>query len=482
MPKIKFSALVTGMSGKANGSVFSTNNGGAYFRTNSFKSRTLSPLASTIKTNFKSVVSSWRSLSIDQQNAWRDAAPFFPRVNKFGDERIPSGYELFTSVNQSLRIAGLPPMVSPPSPRELPSLEGATLTALDQFQYIPQRAVVNYAGPADTDEHTLQIEGDLSSFFPYSDSCISMSFSISDNYKNSNFARPDITLFQASLASGGVMTIAIQFYGGYLGSIMVGVNDGTNTTTYKSESQEIDFSGVVNISFNSGSDFQSDFSIYMSGVRVPLLKILDNAVTVKAIDGQPYMFKTSDSLQTRVTFSRLTLYNGDQVSTRRIPYSLGYSYSDEYALVGADTVASSGRLVSVLDDFGVEISTNISTGFTGLLRPFVPNLAPYLSLSLPENLLPNLQVLVYSTPAVSFGRGGKGVRQRIIQRLDWGASTVSQLSNQWFTHYGNFPINGQINIELALFDSSTGLVSPLMIKPPKKKRFKAGAEMTNSTN
>jgi hypothetical protein len=34
MPKVKFTALVSDMKGKANGSVFASNNGGTYFRTN----------------------------------------------------------------------------------------------------------------------------------------------------------------------------------------------------------------------------------------------------------------------------------------------------------------------------------------------------------------------------------------------------------------------------------------------------------------
>lgn len=58
----------------------------------------------------------WRNLTSQQQVAWTAAAPSFPYTDKFGDPQIPSGFQLFVTLNYFNIRAGNPPNTAPPAP------------------------------------------------------------------------------------------------------------------------------------------------------------------------------------------------------------------------------------------------------------------------------------------------------------------------------------------------------------------------------
>lgn len=120
MPQIKFSNLVTAMKGKAGGSIFSQNKQGAYFRNNRWGGGRKSARWDAAKQRLTIMSNAWRNLSTEQREAWESAAINFPFQNKFKDEYIPSGYQLFMSLNGNLYAQNLPTLSVPGEKRPFP--------------------------------------------------------------------------------------------------------------------------------------------------------------------------------------------------------------------------------------------------------------------------------------------------------------------------------------------------------------------------
>lgn len=139
MPKVKFSALVSDMKGKSQGSVFSTNSGGAYFRNNPSGGGRKSATWQAQKNSFSVLASQWKSLTLAQQIEWNDMGPSYPTTNAFGDQRIPSGYELFMRLNGTLSALNLPTLVTPVAPNSFPVMDDVEWGAPDNYQFHPQR-------------------------------------------------------------------------------------------------------------------------------------------------------------------------------------------------------------------------------------------------------------------------------------------------------------------------------------------------------
>lgn len=115
MPQIKFSGLVTAMKGKAGGSIFSQNKQGAYFRNNRWGGGRKSQRWDAAKLKLGALSNSWRLLTSEQREAWQAAGADYPMQNKFKDEYIPSGYQLYMSLNGNL-YAQNQPLLEVPGP------------------------------------------------------------------------------------------------------------------------------------------------------------------------------------------------------------------------------------------------------------------------------------------------------------------------------------------------------------------------------
>lgn len=123
MSKVKFSALVSDMRGKLNGSVFSKNRGGSYLRN---KVTPINP-ATSAQGQARSVLTefsqAWRSLTEAQRTAWNNAVANFARTDIFGDLKNPSGINLFTRLNANIRNGGSAVSISsPPVPAAVPAI------------------------------------------------------------------------------------------------------------------------------------------------------------------------------------------------------------------------------------------------------------------------------------------------------------------------------------------------------------------------
>lgn len=119
MAKVKFSALISEMRNKLNGSVFSKNRGGNYLRN---KVTPVNPqsIAQTAKRSaFGALSSMFRTLGAAGVAAWNEAAPSFPYVDIFGDTKTLSGLQLFVKLNNNLSQIGVPSISEPPEPTDV---------------------------------------------------------------------------------------------------------------------------------------------------------------------------------------------------------------------------------------------------------------------------------------------------------------------------------------------------------------------------
>ena len=114
MALIKYSALVSGMSGKLNGSVAARNKGGNYLRNKTTPVNGQTTFQQNARARFGGMSSNFRQLVADNVTAWNAAAANFPYTNIFGDVSYLNGLQLFTKLNTNLGIIGQVALSSPP--------------------------------------------------------------------------------------------------------------------------------------------------------------------------------------------------------------------------------------------------------------------------------------------------------------------------------------------------------------------------------
>lgn len=128
MAKVKFSALISEMRNKLNGSVFSRNRGGAYLRN---KVTPLNPQTAAqveARSLLATFSQAWRALTQVQRDAWNSAVSNWTTTDVFGDSVKPTGATLFIRLNINIANAGGTVITSPPSPVGVASL--VTLSVL----------------------------------------------------------------------------------------------------------------------------------------------------------------------------------------------------------------------------------------------------------------------------------------------------------------------------------------------------------------
>lgn len=129
MALVKFSALISEMRNKLNGSVFARNRGGNYLR-NKVTPNNPKTVAQVAARNLLATFSQkWRTLTEAQRLAWRSAVDAYKKTNVFGDVVTPSGNILFTRLNVNLSLIGQSSISVPPTPSGVEQLNEITVTA-----------------------------------------------------------------------------------------------------------------------------------------------------------------------------------------------------------------------------------------------------------------------------------------------------------------------------------------------------------------
>lgn len=121
MAKIKYSALVSDMRNKLNGSVMSKNRYGSYVRNKVTPVNPQSTAQQTVRQRLGSNSQAWRGLTEEQRQSWIEGAANFPVFDIFGDQKILSGSALFVSLNNNLAMIGAAALTTCPVPVAVPS-------------------------------------------------------------------------------------------------------------------------------------------------------------------------------------------------------------------------------------------------------------------------------------------------------------------------------------------------------------------------
>jgi hypothetical protein len=114
MAKIKLQQMFAGISGKLNGSVFSSNRSGAYVRSNARPTNAQTAAQVTARNLLATYAQKWKTLTEEQRLAWTNAAPQYTQSNFFKDGETPTGNVLFTKLNINTSIAGGSELTTPP--------------------------------------------------------------------------------------------------------------------------------------------------------------------------------------------------------------------------------------------------------------------------------------------------------------------------------------------------------------------------------
>ena len=129
MAKIKYSALVSDMRNKLNGSVMSKNRYGSYVRNKVTPVNPQTSFQQAARQQLGAFSSQYRELTAAQRSSWINGAINFPFTDIFGDVRHLSGQTLFVKLNTNLVNSGSVAITSAPLPVGIPELAAEILTA-----------------------------------------------------------------------------------------------------------------------------------------------------------------------------------------------------------------------------------------------------------------------------------------------------------------------------------------------------------------
>lgn len=127
--KVKFSALVSDMRGKLNGSVASRNRSSSYLRNKVTPVNPNTSYQQAIKNRLTTRAQAWRGLTQAQRDSFNSAVSGFAKTNIFGDLRSPSGFNLYCLLNSNLVNAGQSVINTPPTSSSVSTVAIGALTA-----------------------------------------------------------------------------------------------------------------------------------------------------------------------------------------------------------------------------------------------------------------------------------------------------------------------------------------------------------------
>ncbi len=116
MAVIKYSALISEMRGKLNGTVLSRNRYAAYAHTKVTPNNPRTTIQQINRSMFAQLSQMWRTLTQEQLDSWNTAVYEFLKTNIFGDSYKPSGINLFIRLNMNLNNIHRPIIYVPPKP------------------------------------------------------------------------------------------------------------------------------------------------------------------------------------------------------------------------------------------------------------------------------------------------------------------------------------------------------------------------------
>lgn len=120
MARIKYSALVSDMRNKLNGSVLSKNRAGSYVRNKTTPVNPQTPYQQAVRQRLGALSTEWGGLTQAQRQSWLASTSSFPYTDIFGDKKELDGKSLFIKLNSNLDNVGRPTIMTAPASVGIP--------------------------------------------------------------------------------------------------------------------------------------------------------------------------------------------------------------------------------------------------------------------------------------------------------------------------------------------------------------------------
>jgi hypothetical protein len=516
MPKIRFSALVSEMKGKANGSVFSKNAGGAYFRNNPSGGGKKSAKWDKQKGNLSSIARAWKSLTSEQQEAWNSIVTQYPTTDAFGNIRYPSGYELFCRLNgklvSALRIdgvcsddedcgagclcidgqctpvsvdstAGFPIMVTPASPRTVPSVGIVSLTYSDLFQLNPGAMFAMF------DKNDLSLPYSLTSLNVIDDQEMfapqSFAFRFQANKKQYQVVNPSARFgmyaYKSAAGHGWFVNICnvtnVSFDVEVIAAASGGILTYTQTILENLFQKDYHFAMVAPNNPDNALELYIDSHFY---------EIVGDITGAPTNIGGEYqqIIRNADNVgifNFFVSDYRYYKYGLTGENVRLV--SSGYVLDSEFVIL--DCITRTGAFMRNFGTGDSAFNFLVSSPDTFLSRLTPTNFAllPDFNVTVENEGLTGMYINIYASPPGSWGKNGNVTNLKLLGTYQWLTATSFNIVRAYKSVFGNVPPNSNIEIYVQALDSTTGDTQANKTKKKKNTtRFKAGADLTEKVN
>lgn len=487
MARIKFSGVVSEVKGKLNGTVFSRNRGGAYMRNNKSGQTTNSAKSSQVKNKFGSLASRWRSLTVDQQNEWNAAGINYPTVNKFGDTRTPSGYELFMRLNGTLELMNLPIQTLPSLPKTISPLGAVSYDYPELFQIMPERGLNLDAMQTDPFRIDVYREPSTTAAIELGNHAFVLFFELTNDLLIGQRVRiflPKFIGYEDGETNG--FWIDRKYDGYYMN---VGLNDASGDNSWQMEKLIANFDPAkphtVVISVNE--QVPDGLNIYFDGIYFDAVGNFGNAPTpLRWFNEFQIGYTDVPDPKAPRNFLKIGGYYEYNQSFDVFDAKLACNgYILNSLVYGCDF--SQGQLTRVGNEYDfisagpIKVRTNGQTRIN--FASFTPQFVPAYLLTVQNEGTTDEFIEVYATPPQSTGVSGKTARWVRIGSYIWGTNKTFDLENDLRNAFGFIRPNAEIQFYCRVVNTTNGQADQMKTTPPRKgNRFKAGSELTDRVN
>jgi hypothetical protein len=479
MPKIQLSALISDIKGKSNGSVFSTNSGGNYFRNNPNGGGKKSAKWDNQKSKLITISQSWKDLDNLVQDAWNSAVNDFPTTNSFGATRIPTGYELYVRLNTVQLTYGNTLLVNPPIANTAPNTGSIDVEYPEQFQLNPQYMVscFNRLSPIVADNLTNPTLIDRTDIF--GEHVISFRI-VFDTILNNTYSPTDtVTILNATEGGGNGWFLVLENAGSATPTLDFSIIVGANTMFFSASVAPKQLNEPLHIIIQFGLSDREDYRIYVNGVDTTIVQTLTGSFSSTALTAPFTLGAELYGVNQFVSFSDIRFFS-DTLTTEEVELIYnGYILNNETNL-WACTSINGGVIENEGIDFGNNnFEMNNYTETINYLQPCSFGLIPLFSLVLENAGSAGFAVNIYATPPISNGRTGKMSNYKLVGSFEYTTETQFFVYEELKNLFGNIAPNSQIAFYLQVYDTTTGVVNPVkQLANRKRPRFKAGSDLS----
>jgi len=116
MAVVQYGSLVTELKGSVGGQTFQSTRSGFSVRNKPLPRNPRAPIQQSLRSIIQYLSQHWRGLSDGERLSWDVQGPNWPAVDKFGNPKVLSGYEIYIRANSGLILIGESPTDSGVAP------------------------------------------------------------------------------------------------------------------------------------------------------------------------------------------------------------------------------------------------------------------------------------------------------------------------------------------------------------------------------